>query len=125
MIFVEPLAEGRGDVKDYRSLLHSMATYEQKNILQTIIRVISLKYIPNSEGIEDKTLEQAKKITIGGAAALLATFINGASYLESFLIEWLTATSGGNVGVDEYTRRGVIATLSSNNGQWIRSMYKT
>ena len=56
---------------------------------------------------------------VGGKAALVASIIGNQVHLREAVADWLTATSGGSVGVEEDTRRAVIATLTRDRGLWI------
>lgn len=54
--------------------------------------------------------------TIGGVAAMITGLVEGNALLKTHVLQWLTNTSGeyGGLGLD--TRRAVIATLATSQG---------
>lgn len=114
VVFVRPLVEDSIEGGASRPLLNTLAIHEQKTVLQSTLRIISKIDIPLKENRRNIAELTAKMIN--GKAALLANFMGIQVHLKEVVADWLTATSGGSVGVDEGTRRAVIAALTRDKG---------
>ena len=115
-MFVRPLLEESSSSEDYRSLFSNLATYDQKSILYTILRIFSEGHILSTTYVNNADVDMKQTNTVGGLAAFITFLINDQSYIQDALIEWLAGISGGSTGVDTTIRRAVVAALAYNLG---------
>lgn len=108
-IFDQPLGGNGTNFDAYSSLLGSLAIQGQISVFKTLLRICSKRFSSCQE----------KGKVVGGIAAFVAALIQDKPYLQVALLEWLGSGSGGSVGVDIYTNRGVIAALRPYTGKKI------
>ncbi|MCJ1437057.1 telomere binding protein [Xylographa pallens] len=85
-----------------RVSLYDLASYEQKNILYTVIRLIT----------ERNPSVTQKSGFIGGLAASIDALITDKTYLHEALVDWLTGNSMNRFNIGIHSRRAVLAALS-------------
>ena len=115
-VFIKPVLGDPSNSEKYRALFSSLAMYEQKNALYTILRIISQKYLPSSKDLQDNTVNMKESHAIGGLAAFVTMLMNGQAHIQECLIEWLAGSSGGSIGANGNARRAVIAAIASDFG---------
>lgn len=96
----------------YRALVEHLTANEQKNVLLSLIRILSRKL-----GLLDgASLAPSKEIPrtnlLAGAAALFFRLSNDSADLRGVLIRWLTGTATSGVSQRMSVYRAVIAALS-------------
>ncbi|MCJ1378196.1 telomere binding protein [Xylographa soralifera] len=87
-----------------RVSLYNLASHEQKNVLYTVIRLITERDCSITE----------KSGFVGGVAALIEVLVTEKTHLHEALVDWLTGnyTNGFSIGI--HSRRAVLAALSSH-----------
>ena len=90
-----------------RVSLYDLASYEQKNILYTIIRLATEKdpSVTGNTGF------------IGGVAALIEALVTEKIPLQEALVEWLTGNYVNGFSTGIHSRRAVLAALSTQLGE--------
>jgi hypothetical protein len=100
-------------------LLQALPRVEKVNFFDAMLRDLAKKYLSTgsiSNGVKVSGIEYQARI--GGVAAIINGVISEREGLESYLVGWLTDTSGeyATLGLD--IRRAVIATLAQREGSY-------
>ena len=91
-----------------RVSLYDLASYEQKNVLYTVIRLITER---------DPSVTQ-KSGFVGGLAALIDALVTEKTHLLEALVDWLTGNYTNRFNIGIHSRRAVLAALSPHPGKW-------
>ncbi|MCJ1389293.1 telomere binding protein [Xylographa bjoerkii] len=102
VVFSSVIAGENKNLDMLRVSLYNLASYEQKNVLYTAIRLVTE---------QDSSFTQ-KSGFVGGVAALIEALVADRAHLQEVLVDWLTGNymNGFNMGI--YSRRAVLAALS-------------
>ncbi|MCJ1283700.1 telomere binding protein [Xylographa opegraphella] len=101
-VFSSAIAGQRQDLEMLRVLLYDLASHEQKNVLYTVIRLIT----------ERDSCITSKYGFVGGLAALIDALVTDKTYLHEALVDWLGAKSMNGLKISIRSRRAVLAALS-------------
>jgi telomere length regulation protein len=103
----------RNEHKQFRKLIGRLPSFEQRNVLYSLIKIISRDYLSSSIPTEDNTQWWLSDATnISAAACLIKLVLDGEESRKSHLISWLTNSSGAGVGDGIAIRRAVIACIT-------------
>ena len=111
-----PLAGDSRDLHLYRQMLDDCTPNEQRNVLQSVLRITSRRLptidktqsSPHGSGDSPKVLQ--------GTAALLSELTNDNQVLSEYLCEWLTSSSAPGVDQGFALYRAIIATVARSKG---------
>jgi hypothetical protein len=100
------------------TLLGTLSAYDQKAVFDTILRDLARKFLHRGVDIvggRESLMKNAS--TISGVAAMVGGLAQSNALLEAHIIYWLTSTTGEYAGLGLETRRALIATLASSQGE--------
>ncbi|RDW85050.1 hypothetical protein BP6252_02640 [Coleophoma cylindrospora] len=98
----------------FSSLIDSLPSLEQKNLLQTLLKLISKDYFSATVTSEDDSeWWKANAYPVSGAANLISRVISTEQRKE-YIIDWLTGSSGAGIGDGIAIRRAVVVSISNS-----------
>lgn len=113
--FASILAGDGSNVNAYRCLLERLRETEQKNILFSLIRILSRILSPADEqGLDCEEKDHGRSL-LAGAAALFFSLIERSTKLRYVLVQWLTGNAASSVGQGLSVHRAVVSSLVSDH----------
>ena len=109
-VFADLIAGKEKAVAGSRRLMDSLATYEQKNVLYALIRIVDHRYLSSTMGRGD----DMNASSLGSVAALLSSIMAEVPSRKDIMIEWLTALSPEAARQSHSAHRAVILALSKD-----------
>lgn len=108
------LLEANDKPTAFLRLLDSLPNLEQKNLLQTLLKLIAKDYFSASVTSEDGSeWWKVDAILISGAASLINKVLS-TDQRKDYMINWLTGSSGAGISDGIAIRRAAIASISGN-----------
>ena len=104
----------------YGDLIKSGTANEQRNIIFSLIRILSRRLDPVDIDQLDNYERDRRKKLLAGAAALLSGLIRGNDRFRDLLIQWVTGTAAIGVGQGITIHRAVIAALAQDQRTHLR-----
>lgn len=101
--------EGLGQFKE---LLNNSPQYEQRTILTSVLKMISKRYLTAAPPLEQEQWWKTDAPLVSASARLILIVLDGNSTRRTFLISWLTSSTGAGSGETVGIRRAVIAALA-------------
>lgn len=99
----------------FQKLLGALSSFEQRNVIYSVLKVLSTEYLSSSITTEDNAEWWQSDATIVSAAASIVTLLTAqAENRKDHLILWLTSSSGAGVGEGIAIRRAVVASIAAN-----------
>lgn len=96
-------------------LLEMLPSFEQRNILYSILKIVSRDYLSSTVTTEaNSNWWKSDALIVSGAAGLINLIVAGSEAQRNHLISWLTSSSGAGVGDGIAIRRAVLAGLPSD-----------
>jgi telomere length regulation protein len=97
----------------FNRLLEHMPKLEQRNVLFSLVKIVSKDYLSSSLAIEDNSRWwQSDASMISAVAALIKLLVDGEESHKGHFIFWLTNSSGGGIGDGIAIRRAIVASLA-------------
>lgn len=97
----------------FERLLNSLPAFEQRNFINSLVKLISRDYLSSIITSEDDSRWwQSDASIVSAAAGLIKLVIGNEASRKSHLMTWLTSTLGAGVGDGIAIRRAVLAALS-------------
>ncbi|KUJ22280.1 uncharacterized protein LY89DRAFT_292418 [Mollisia scopiformis] len=107
-----------GDAKyqpHLEKLLESLSNIEQRNVLYTVLNLLSRDYLSAAIPTEDNSeWWQSDSRAISAAAGLITAVIAKAETRKANLVSWLTNSSGAGVGEGIAIRRAALVTIAES-----------
>lgn len=96
----------------FKEILNSSPTYEQRIILASALRMISKRHLTLVPPVENEHWWKSDASLVSAAAALILIMIENSSARRNSLISWLSSSSGAGSGDSVGIRRATVAALS-------------
>ena len=97
-------------------MIGSLLAHEQKNILHTLIQVLSTERLCSISSNPEKKLKEDAR-AVGGVAALVAALVEANRTLQSSLIDWLVSASASAPAQNHLSHRAVIVVVAQNKSK--------
>lgn len=99
----------------FQKLLCNLSYIEQRNVIHSILKLLSTDYLSTSITTEDNAdWWQSDATIVSAAASLITLLITQADNRKAHLISWLTSSSGAGVGEGIAIRRAAVAALAAS-----------
>lgn len=99
----------------FKRLLSSLPTFEQRNFIYSLLKLVSRDYLSSIITSEDDShWWQADEGFVSATASLINLVLDNEEPRKSHLMTWLTSSSGAGVGDGIAIRRAVIAALAAD-----------
>jgi telomere length regulation protein len=102
------------DRTNFRSILDSLPSYDQRTVLDGTLRALSKQYLTTSSATDTTEWWKDDSSSISAAAAYLKFIISDDETRKSQLVTWLTSSLGAGVGESIGIRRAAVATFSDS-----------
>ncbi|KAK2626739.1 hypothetical protein QTJ16_003914 [Diplocarpon rosae] len=111
---------------EFLKLFGSLAGYEQRNILHTLLKIVSRDYLSSPLITEANPQWWKLDVSIVAAASsLIDLVVGGIEARKSLLTSWLTSSPGAGVGDGIAIRRAVLSTLGGETSDMETILDKT
>jgi telomere length regulation protein len=109
------ILQSQGGVAQFNRLLNELPSFEQRNVLFTILQTLSAKHLSLSITTEDNsTWWKSDAKVVSGAAGLIKSLIAGEESRKNQLLSWLTNPSGAGIGEGIAIRRAVVSVVAAD-----------
>lgn len=98
----------------FTKLLAKLPSFEQRNVLFSILKTISTEYLSSLTTTEDNPQWwRSDASVVSAAAALIKLVVDSEESRKNHLISWLTSSSGAGIGDGIAIRRAAVTSLAT------------
>ena len=114
--FLDLISGNEDLIEHYQTLINTLPTYEQKQVLYSLIGFLSKEKLMFELSRAGKRAPLEAR-AVQGVAAVIATLVEGNETLLASLVDWLIGVSAIAPAQSHLAHRAVIAVVGNKNGR--------